>query len=309
MSKNQRVAHVTGLNMPFVNTLGGAGSYFAPAGSDQAPGITGGLAEGFSVAFGIYSPAQVSPGAPFYNLDPFPLTPPPGLSAPPELELIASCFDDTTAQGWAAAVTSGVLNVSYQTSQVSNPFSAIGPRPDMIVLSSFVRDGEQYGQAPGTTIACIGVNGNMHSFAADFAAVAFVPGTHFGIGASDVAALSTLATSGGYGGLSRSLLNSFWITEGIPTAQQAQAFFRTSMQAGRVIPQPWAPARTNATPNPVTPSSATGHHWDATDVDISEGIGAPWVDRIGGVELQLTGTFKGTEREVARQGDFYFPNS
>ncbi len=94
------------------------------------------------------------------------------------------------------------------------------------------------------------------------------------------------------------------MTEGIPTIDEANDFMSLSMQAGQIIPQAWAPVRTLANPTPDTPDAPTGHHWTASDVNLSQGMGGTWTDRIGGIVLERTGAL-GDAREFAK-GHNYF---
>jgi hypothetical protein len=44
------------------------------------------------------------------------------------------------------------------------------------------------------------------------------------------------------------------------------------------------------------------------DLDLSQGIGGTWTDRIGGIVLERIGSLNSTARELGRQGS-YFPMS
>jgi len=179
--------------------------------------------------------------------------------------------------------------------------AATGTR-DLIILASFVGDDAVYGGA-GVPVLVSGANGYGASDEI-LGADPFVPQREFVLGGIVAADIAAIAGGGLVGGSVRQEINSFWITEGIPSFDQVSDFFSQSMQAGQVIPQAWAPVRTAANPNPATPDSPTGHHWTVSDLALVDGIGGTWTDRIGGIVLEREGV-EGDAREIGRGHNYW----
>jgi len=308
MSTPQHVAHVTGLQNLYPRQVPEPGSLFVPVGGG-APGFLRGTEVGFTLAMGAYLPAY-SGGSPIEAYDPpYPLAgDPPYAFLPPGLEILAQCgeFVDGGADGhgWNINATLGQIGVEYPDAASVFLTTDTQGRPGVIMLCSFVADDSFYGGA-GAGLAVIGVNGQMDTNS--IAVPTFSQSHQFSLGGIiGSPTIEDLAEQGVLSGAKSTMINSFWITPGIPSGAQARSFFDASMEAGRIVPQAWAPARTAADPNPVAPEAPTGHHWDALDVDISQGLGTTWTDRIEGINLELVGASLGDAREVAREEDFYY---
>jgi hypothetical protein len=304
MSSLQRTAHVTGLNNPFPNQYGGPSSVYRPVGGG-APGILAGVPAGFTVAVGLHVPAPEGTDlwAQFGPQASPPLAFPLDVSVP-ATEFLVGAFDFGSGNGWTIAREGDVIDCAVGTIEAGMADLAGGVL-SIIALASFVADDTPYGGLGDASLGT-GSNGNP---GVDYVVDVndFLPQAEFVIGGTIDGLLAPVADSGLIGGCFRTQLNSFWITEGIPTSDQANDFMAQSMQAGQVIPAAWAPVRTVANPTPATPDAPTGHHWSATDVALSDGLGGIWTDRISGVELERVGFENDDTRERANGHNYFTP--
>ncbi len=299
MSSLQRTAHVTGLNNAFANQYPEPGSYYRPQGGG-APGILAGPAAGFTVAMGLWLPTKESNDV-WMQFEPYAAgNPGPYDESVPDLELLAGTFNDGIDDGWVFLTGDGDIEC-----QVGDGIVAVASQEfgicDYILLVSFIGNDTPYGGV-GDMQLVSGDNG----VAVDQAIpTTYTPQQEFTLGGTASSFAEQVADTGVVGGALRTQINSLWITEGIPGQEEVAEFFAQSQQAGQIIPQAWAAARTAADPNPETPDAPTGHHWTASDLAISQGIGGTWTDRISGVVLERVGV-EGRARELAK-GHNYFP--
>ena len=294
------------MNFTDASTFGGAGALYVPQGSDPVPGILAGPPAGFTLAIGINLDVNES-GVPIANYE-VPGNGGAELDTRPTVEFMVSSMLNDATDGWMLVSEAGDIGMGDFGGLILARIddAALLQNPDMIILVSYVADGAPYGAGANSLISAA-VNGILD--VDESAQVATMPaGQAFALGGINPLATQPLVDAGlipdgDMGGARTTGINSFWITEGIPTGAQARAFFNASMEAGRVIPQAWAPPRTAADPNPATPASPTGHHWDALDADVS--IGGTWTDKISGVVLEMVGSLN-EAREVAVEPDYYY---
>lgn len=303
MSSLQRNAHIAGLNNPFANQYPVASSMYRPVGGG-APGILAGVPTGFTIAMGLRVPQALSNDL-WAQFGPQSSPPQsfPVAAQIPATEFLCGTFDLLGNNGWILASDGGLVTLGVgDTLEVNCADLAFGMQ-DLIVLASFVGNDGPYGGL-GDPALVGGYNGDAQVDAIAGANV-FAPQAEFGLGGSPDPGFGTLAPTGIAAGAFRTQINSFWMTAGIPTFVQANEFFQASMEAGQVIPQAWAPVRTAGDPNPASPDSPTGHHWTASDLALSDGLGGTWTDRIGGVVLERVGFASDSARELAA-GPNYF---
>jgi hypothetical protein len=307
MSQRNRVARVSGMNNNFPGQLPARSSYYAAAGS---PGLTAGPATGFSVAFGIRPPILIGGdtlGTPWID----PVAEEAALADPyialPQSEFVAGDVDVAAATGWGIIVGANDINVLVgDTILVVDTTLRHG---EMIGLMSFVPDATEYAGGLGAvTLASLAVNGDLAA-AVQASAFGYVAaGTGFSVGGSADAAFA--ADPQALGGSVRTEITSLWVTDGIPTLDESNQFFQASMEAGVVIPQAWAPARTVAEPEPEAPESPTGNYWTADGVNLGEGLGSVWSDKIGSADLMRVSPganpVEGDLRVSARQPYFWY---
>ncbi len=286
MSQRNRIARVTGMNTTVAGQVPAPGSFYS---ADGAPGATAGPATGFSVAFGIRLPAKIAGplGTPWID----PTAEEAALANPgitlPALEFLFGTYDFGNPTGWALLFQSNAVNSDVLFIRIGDA-TILVPMPERtgeyIGLFSFVPDDEAYGGA-GVTLAALALNGQLAEIDGDASAFAYTPsGRDFSIGGTtDPTYLADDPAQ--QGGAVYTEITSVWTTEGIPTSDEANAFFEASMDAGIVIPQAWAPARTTATPNPATPSEPTGNYWTAAGVDPNGTLGSVWADKLGNGDL------------------------
>jgi len=305
MANKHLISHVTGFNLSYPDWIR-PGAFFK---ADGQPGALAGPPEGFSVAFGI----RATPTASDSQDDPVPITDeiteslgdPPTISLP-STEFIAGTGNISNNSGWEISASPYRVVFMLGDTDLAIPLDEPNLRTDMIVLMSFVSDDAEYGGVGGTNAASLSVNGSLSEpFDAAFNyAQSELP---FALGGTEDPAVG--GSGGAAGGMQRSLLNSLWVTPGIPTIQEANAFFEASMQAGRVIPQRWRGFRSAANPEPELPDSPTGSFFLASDATLE--IGGTWTDRISGVDLTLGGNTAGDPpqladaRFVARQANYW----
>ncbi len=300
MSSLQRTAHVTGLGLPFANAYGGEGSVFQPVGGG-APGILSGPANGFTIAMGLHIPAMQAAEIWAQREPVSPLGAPPYNPALPNVEFLANCVgNEDPSAGWSVEVDSDNVRMFLSGDGFSLAESIVGL--DFIVVASFVGDDMPYGGI-GEPLVSGANNGNFEVDEGNPATI-LLPQQQFFLGGTGIDAIGAIAEFGIGGGAARTGINSFWMTEGVPDIEQLNDFMELSMQAGQVIPQAWAPPRTDANPAPATPADPTGHHWTASDLDLSLGMGATWTDRISGVVLERIGAL-GNARAYGK-GHNYF---
>jgi len=306
MSQRNRVARVSGLNNNYPGQLPAPGSYYA---ADGSPGLTAGPATGFSVAFGIRTPVLVGGdvvGTPWVD----PVAEQAGLGDPyvalPVVEFIAGALDTVGATGWGLILDNDAISFFIGDSTISIDISL--RHGEMIGLMSYVPDQSEYPNAIADGLAELALNGTMGSAAQALNPTYAPAGVDFSIGgvADATFAADPLTT----GGSVRTEITSIWITDGIPTLDEANAFFDASMEAGIVIPQAWAPARTPAEPNPATPGAPTGNYWTADGVNLAEGLGSTWADKLGSADLTRVSPganpVEGDARVAARQPGFWY---
>lgn len=279
MSQRNRVARVAGMNMNYPGQQPAGSSYYAASG---APGVTAGPGTGFSVAFSIRTPHNIADplGTPW--IDPAAegaAIGDPGVALP-QTEYIGGASDTLAGTGWAVAVQPGMLAVLCGDSDVALNTEERGG--EMIGLFSFIPDASEY-DGGAVTRMVLSVNGLLESSAALDGLVYAPSGTPFSIGGGDDPSFA--ADPEMFGGAVRTHISSMWVTEGIPTLDEASRFFETSMDAGIVIPQTWALARTPDEPNPETPDAPTGNYWTADGIKLQEGLGSVWADKIGTADL------------------------
>jgi len=305
MANKNLVSHITGLNFSYSDTPR-PGSFFQ---ADGAPGVLAGPTEGFSVAFGMRPTPKTSVAiasadtSPFTaeDLDEFGLPP---TSILPTAEVVAGTHQISSSTGWGIGVDAEQIGVQLGSTEFTLDLDNPCLRTDMIVLMSFVGDATEYGGGANTG-ASISVNGALSVLVdASFTyAQSILP---FCIGGSEDPDLAGVV---GFGGMADGLLNSLWVTPGIPTIQQANAFFEASMQAGRVIPQRWPGIRTAQDPDPELPDSPTGSFYLAPDAELE--VGGTWTDRLSEVPLTLGGNAAGEPgqlgeaRFVGRQANYW----
>lgn len=308
MSQRNRVARVSGMNTNYPGQLPAPSSYFAAQGS---PGLTAGPATGFSVAFGIRPPVLVGGdivGTPW--VDPVTEAVLPGTDpflAVPQTEFVAGDFDVGAGTGWGILVNAADINVFIgDTVLILDTTLRHG---ELIGLMSFVPDASEYAGALGAvTLATLALNSVLGG-SAQVSAFGYAPaGAGFSIGGS--ADPSFAADPQALGGSVRTKITSLWVTDGIPDLEQASAFFEASTEAGIVIPQAWAPARTPGAPAPATPSSPTGNYWTADGVKLDEGLGSTWADKLGSADLTRVSPgavpVEGEVEVSARQPSFWY---
>lgn len=298
MSQQQRTPHVTGLNNAFQDQWPEPGSFYKVQGGTTPISLAGPVS-GFTVALGFYSEINRGDLGTVVNFEPvIPGSPPPTEERGGGQEYLVGT-DGLTADGWGVTMDSAT-DILFNMGGTSVQSTASLGRPDLIVMASYVPDGTIFG-IPGNRVG-ICVNGQ---FIEDGSFGTYTPVHEFQIGGIDNATAAFNAPGGDFVGMRTAQLNSFWITEGVPTLEEALEFMDVSMQAGQVVPQPWAVARTVAAPDPVTPDEPTGHHWSVNDLDLSTGIGGTWTDRIGGIILERIGTLNDSARELGRQPSYY----
>lgn len=289
MSTQQRTAHLTGFNNDIPGQLPERGSFYAPVGGG-APGFLGGPASGFTIAFTAFN--KYFEGNDIWGDE--------DSQGGTQAQILAICVGDPGTDGWQAEI-GGTQDIQVL---IGDGMLAVGDsgiyEQDILVVVSYIPDASLYG-GNQETLAVSSLNGDMQS--GNATGLTTLPGAQF----------SLLGTAFDFqdtniSGCRYAQLGSFWLTPGIPNQLELQDFVQASMMAGEVVPAPWAVARTAANLEPATPDSPTGHHWSANDVDITQGLGGTWTDRIGGVVLERVGTISGIERELARDPYYYFPN-
>lgn len=290
MSTQQRTAHLTGFNNDHVGQVPERGSFYAPVGGG-APGILGGPAAGFTLAFTLYLPSHS--GNPIWGDE----------SDFADQEFIAGSPSDTGAGWFLGSQDSSFLSVALGGSELDMGTGGEVSARDLMGVVSYIPDDGLYGGAGvNRMVACL--NGDMEGQDTDSDFAYAGPGADFSLLGTGFAGIPPDELTG----CRYAQFGSFWITEGIPNQNELQSFVQASMKAGEVVPAAWARARTVANPDPVTPDAPTGHHFSANNVNVNAGLGSTWTDRIGGVVLERVGTISGVERALARDPQYTFPS-
>lgn len=294
MSTQQRTAHLTGFNNGRPGQQPERGSFYAPVGGG-APGILGGPTSGFTLAFTLHN----------HLLDSGAIWGDGPESA--ELQFVVGCpgAQGVGNDGWIVLVEDTFdITVGISAAEIV-PAEEVYEQ-DVLVVASYVPDEGLYGGVADQSIVVSSFNGNMDPGSGQEQNFGpHIPGNQFSLLGT---AASVILDGEEISGCRWAQLGSFWITPGIPNQRQLQDFVQAAMRAGEVVPAAWAVARTASDLDPAVPDAPTGHHWSANDVDINQGLGGTWTDRIGGVVLERVGTISGVERELSRDPQYYFPN-
>lgn len=297
MSSQAKTAHVTGLNFPNAGWLPRAGASFSIPGGG-APGILSHLADGFTIAVAVHlAPHEGSDiwdnGAGNAQVD-------------PATEFLVGTISETTE--WQIVAFGG--NTIGAVFGASQPAALSVEESDQIVMFSYIPDASLYdaGFAAQNVIQAA-VNGDfvrstlgrdqnfaLGAFPGDFCIGGITPSLATAFAAADPTAV---------GGCSRSGISGVWMTSGVPSIAQARAFMEDSMVAGRLVPRPFNPVRTQAGVQPPPPDSPLGYHWDAADLPSTLALGTPWTDKISGLELQLLGSQVGDAGLFAVDPQYY----